>query len=98
MSSRDYELSLEPPANRRIPIARKRLDKILKVPGLLEFGRKTAHLRSGELRRGRQVISTRIDINDQNDSNETNKLNDPNEHNELTEHTESNQKSRNMNI
>jgi DNA-binding LytR/AlgR family response regulator len=30
-SSRDWDLRLDPPVNRRIPIARKRLDKIHKI-------------------------------------------------------------------
>ena len=33
-SSRDWDLRLDPPVNRRIPIARERLDKIQKILGL----------------------------------------------------------------
>jgi two-component system LytT family response regulator/two-component system response regulator LytT len=33
-SSRDWDLHLDPPVNRRIPIARDRLDKIHKILGL----------------------------------------------------------------
>jgi DNA-binding LytR/AlgR family response regulator len=33
-STRDYDLRLDPPVNRRIPIARDRLDKIRKILGL----------------------------------------------------------------
>jgi DNA-binding LytR/AlgR family response regulator len=33
-SSRDWDLRLDPPVNRLIPIARKRLDKIHKILGL----------------------------------------------------------------
>ena len=32
--SRDYDLRLDPPVNRRIPIARDRLDKIRKIIGV----------------------------------------------------------------
>jgi hypothetical protein len=32
--SRDYDLRLDPPVNRRIPIARDRLDEIRKILGL----------------------------------------------------------------
>lgn len=33
-NTRDYDLRLDPPVNRRIPIARDRLDKIRKILGL----------------------------------------------------------------
>jgi DNA-binding LytR/AlgR family response regulator len=33
-STRDYDLRLDPPVNRRIPIARDRLDKIRKILGV----------------------------------------------------------------
>jgi DNA-binding LytR/AlgR family response regulator len=33
-ASRDYDLQLDPPVNRRIPIARDRLDEIRKILGL----------------------------------------------------------------
>jgi DNA-binding LytR/AlgR family response regulator len=33
-SSRDWDLRLDPPVNRRIPISRKRLEKIHKILGL----------------------------------------------------------------
>jgi len=32
--SRDYDLQLDPPVNRRIPIARNRLEEIRKILGL----------------------------------------------------------------
>jgi DNA-binding LytR/AlgR family response regulator len=34
-ASRDYDLRLDPPVNRRIPIARNRLEKIRKILGVL---------------------------------------------------------------
>ena len=33
-ASRDYDLRLDPPVNRRIPIARSRLDEIRKILGV----------------------------------------------------------------
>jgi DNA-binding LytR/AlgR family response regulator len=35
LASRDYDLQLDPPVNRRIPIARNHLEEIRKISGVL---------------------------------------------------------------